>query len=116
MSKLKCGLIQMGLKGDASMSPAQIRDKMLDAHVPLIEKAAHAGVKAAGSISPWKPNTDKLECVIEFNRQEQADFACRMPGAKKYGAYEVVFQAKDLKDLHRGARMLMALAGLGEGN
>jgi hypothetical protein len=29
MRKLKCGLIQMGLKGDASMRPEQIRDRML---------------------------------------------------------------------------------------
>jgi N-carbamoylputrescine amidase len=45
MGKLKCGLIQMGLKGDVSMSPAQIRDKMIEAHVPLIEKAAASGVQ-----------------------------------------------------------------------
>ena len=45
MTKVKVGLIQMGLKGDTSMTPDQIRDKMLDAHLPLIEKAAADGVK-----------------------------------------------------------------------
>ena len=45
MRKLKCGLIQMGLKGDASMSPEQIRDRMLEAHVPFIESAAAQGVQ-----------------------------------------------------------------------
>jgi beta-ureidopropionase len=44
-NKVKVGLIQMGLKGDTSMTPDQIRDKMLDAHLPLIEKAAKEGVK-----------------------------------------------------------------------
>ena len=29
MRKLKCGLIQMGLKGEVSMRPEQIRDLML---------------------------------------------------------------------------------------
>ena len=45
MSKLKCGLIQMGLKGDVSMGPEKIRDKMIEAHLPLIDKAGAAGVQ-----------------------------------------------------------------------
>ena len=45
MSKLKSGLIQMSLKGDASMSPEAIRDLMLEAHLPLVDKAGAEGVK-----------------------------------------------------------------------
>ncbi len=45
MAKLKGGLIQMGLKGDTSMTPEQIRDRMLDAHIPLIDEAGRAGVQ-----------------------------------------------------------------------
>lgn len=45
MTKLKAGLIQMGLKGDTSMSPAEIREKMLDAHLPLIDDAGRQGVQ-----------------------------------------------------------------------
>lgn len=45
MTKLKTGLIQMGLKGDTSMSPADIREKMLDAHLPLIDDAGRQGVQ-----------------------------------------------------------------------
>jgi len=45
MSKLKCGLIQMGLKGDGTMSPEKIRDLMIEAHIPMIEDAAKQGVK-----------------------------------------------------------------------
>ena len=45
MAKVKCGLIQMGLKGDGSMSPEKIRDRMLEAHIPFIESAADQGVQ-----------------------------------------------------------------------
>lgn len=45
MATVKAGLIQMGLKGDTSMSPEQIRDKMLEAHIPLIDEAGRRGVQ-----------------------------------------------------------------------
>ena len=45
MAKLKCGLIQMALKGDGSMGPLDIRDRMIEAHVPYIEEAAKQGVQ-----------------------------------------------------------------------
>ena len=45
MSKVKCGLIQMSLKGDGSMSPEEIRDRMIEAHIPFIEAAAKQNVQ-----------------------------------------------------------------------
>jgi len=45
MAKLKCGLIQMALKGDGSMQPVEIRDRMIEAHIPYIEEAAKQGVQ-----------------------------------------------------------------------
>ncbi len=39
MTKLKCGLIQMAFKGDMSMDPDEIRDIMIDAHIPYLEDA-----------------------------------------------------------------------------
>ena len=45
MSKIKSGLIQMSLKGSAEMSPEEIRDRMLEAHLPLIDQAGSAGVQ-----------------------------------------------------------------------
>ena len=45
MSKIKCGLIQMALKGDGNMQPAEIRNRMLDAHIPYIEDAGKQGVQ-----------------------------------------------------------------------
>ena len=45
MNKLKCGLIQMSLKGDTSESTDAIRDQMIAAHIPMIEQAAEQGVQ-----------------------------------------------------------------------
>ena len=45
MAKLRGGLIQMSLKGDTSMEPKQIRDLMLEAHMPLIAEAGKRGVQ-----------------------------------------------------------------------
>ena len=45
MATLKGGLIQMSLKGDTAMAPGEIRERMLSAHIPLIEAAGAAGVQ-----------------------------------------------------------------------
>ena len=45
MSKVKCGLIQMALKGDGNMQPEAIRDSMIKAHIPFIEDAGAQGVQ-----------------------------------------------------------------------
>ena len=45
MSKVKCGLIQMALKGDGTMEPEAIRDRMIEAHIPYIEEAGKQGVQ-----------------------------------------------------------------------
>ncbi len=45
MSKVKCGLIQMALKGDGSMQPDEIRERMIEAHIPYIEDAGKQGVQ-----------------------------------------------------------------------
>jgi beta-ureidopropionase len=45
MATVKGGLIQMSLKGDTSMSPEQIRQRMIEAHLPLIEAAGRQRVQ-----------------------------------------------------------------------
>ncbi|MDF2094483.1 nitrilase-related carbon-nitrogen hydrolase [Aquibaculum arenosum] len=45
MTKLKGGLIQMGLKASTDSTPEAIRQAMLDAHLPLIEEAGRQGVQ-----------------------------------------------------------------------
>jgi N-carbamoylputrescine amidase len=73
MRKLKCGLIQMGLKGDVSMGPEKIRDKMLEAHIPLIDKAGAAGVQ-----------------VLCFQEIFTAPYFCPSQDRKWYAAAEAV--------------------------
>ena len=49
MAVVKAGLIQMSLKGDVeSDTPEQISEKMIAAHLPLIEQAACEGVQVLG--------------------------------------------------------------------
>jgi beta-ureidopropionase len=46
MTVVKSGLIQVALKGDAENdTPEQIRDKMIEAHIPFIEDAGKQGVQ-----------------------------------------------------------------------
>jgi len=45
MTKLRCGLIQMGLKSATDNDPETIRKAMIDAHLPLIEQAGKQGVQ-----------------------------------------------------------------------
>ena len=45
MSRLKAGLIQLGLKGTCDQTPEQIRQQMIAAHLPHIEAAGRQGVK-----------------------------------------------------------------------
>ena len=49
MAVVKAGLIQMSLKGDVERdTPEQISEKMIAAHLPLIEQAAQEGVQVLG--------------------------------------------------------------------
>ena len=45
MTIVKGGLIQMGLKASTDLTPEQIRDAMIEAHIPLIEEAGAKGVQ-----------------------------------------------------------------------
>ena len=45
MATLTGGLIQMSLKADTAKSPEQIRDAMLEAHLPLVDEAGRRGVQ-----------------------------------------------------------------------
>ena len=73
MATLKGGLIQMSLKGDTSMSPAEIRDKMIAAHLPLIEEAGKQGVQ-----------------VLCFQEVFDQPYFCPSQDGKWYGAAESV--------------------------
>ncbi len=73
MSKVKVGLIQTGLKGDTSLSPDAIRDKMLEAHIPFIEEAAKQGVQ-----------------VLSFQEVFTQPYFCPSQDAKWYAAAESI--------------------------
>ena len=45
MGTLTGGLIQLSLKADTSKTPEQIRDAMVEAHLPLIDEAGRRGVQ-----------------------------------------------------------------------
>ena len=53
MAKLKCGLIQMALKGDTTMEPVEIRDRMIEAHIPYIESALSWEPGPRDEVSWW---------------------------------------------------------------
>ena len=73
MTKLRGGLIQMALKEDTSKSPEAIRDKMIEAHLPLIDKAGEAGVQVL--------------CMQEVFTQP---YFCPSQDAKWYAAAEAI--------------------------
>ena len=73
MAKVKCGLIQMGLKGDGSMDPLEIRDRMIEAHIPYIEDAAAQGVQ-----------------VLCFQEVFTQPYFCPSQDRKWYGAAESI--------------------------
>jgi len=73
MSTLKAGLIQMSLKGDTAQSPEQIRDAMIEAHLPLIEAAASQGVQ-----------------VLSFQEVFTQPYFCPSQDGKWYAAAEAI--------------------------
>ena len=73
MTSVKAGLIQMSLKGDTGMTPAKIRDLMIEAHLPLVAKAAKKGVK-----------------VLCFQEVFTQPYFCPSQDAKWYRAAEAI--------------------------
>jgi N-carbamoylputrescine amidase len=95
MRKLKCGLIQMGLKGEVSMRPEEIRERMLDAHLPFIEKAAASGVQ-----------------VLCFQEIFTQPYFCPSQDRKWYGAAEAVpdgYTTKLMQEYAKKHRMVMVV-------
>ena len=72
-TQLTGGLIQMSLKGDTSMSPAEIRERMIEAHIPLIDEAARQGVQ-----------------VLCFQEVFTQPYFCPSQDAKWYAAAEAI--------------------------
>ena len=73
MANVRAGLIQMALKADTGDSPEAIRDKMNEAHLPLIDEAGKKGVQVL--------------CMQEVFNQP---YFCPSQDAKWYGAAEKI--------------------------
>lgn len=73
MTIVKAGLIQMGLKADTDKSPGEIRDAMLEAHMPLIDDAGRQGVN-----------------VLCFQEIFTQPYFCPSQDAKWYDATEAI--------------------------
>jgi beta-ureidopropionase len=86
MAILHGGLIQMSLKGNTGMSPAQIRDAMVEAHLPLIDEAGHRGVQVL--------------CLQEVFTQP---YFCPSQDAKWYAAAEAIPDGPTVKLLQERA-------------
>ncbi len=71
MTAIRGGLIQMGLKASTEKSPQEIAKAMLEAHVPLIDKAGAAGVQ-----------------VLCFQEVFNQPYFCPSQDAKWYAAAE----------------------------
>ena len=84
MATLKSGLIQMSLKGETSMSPAEIRERMIEAHLPLIEEAGRKGVQVL--------------CLQEVFTQP---YFCPSQDAKWYAAVERIPEGPTIKLMQR---------------
>lgn len=72
-TNVRAGLIQMGLKASTDMTPAQIRDAMNAAHIPLIESAGQQGVQ-----------------VLCFQEVFNQPYFCPSQDGKWYGAAEKI--------------------------
>ncbi len=73
MAIVKSGLIQVGLKGNTDMSPKEISDLMIEAHIPLIEEAGRQGVQ-----------------VLSFQEVFNQPYFCPSQDPKWYAAAEKV--------------------------
>ena len=73
MAKLKGGLIQMALKASTDHSPEEIRDAMIEAHLPLIDEAGKQGVQ-----------------VLCFQEVFTQPYFCPSQDAKWYAAAEAI--------------------------
>lgn len=73
MTIVKSGLIQVGLKGNTDMSPKEISDLMIEAHIPFIEEAGAQGVQ-----------------VLSFQEVFNQPYFCPSQDSKWYSAAEKV--------------------------
>lgn len=87
MATVRTGLIQMALKADTGESPETIRDRMNEAHLPLIDEAGAKGVQVL--------------CLQEVFNQP---YFCPSQDVKWYGAAEKVPDGPTVKLMQEYAK------------
>ncbi len=87
MATVRAGLIQMALKADTNDTPEAIRDKMNEAHLPLIDEAGKKGVQVL--------------CLQEVFNQP---YFCPSQDAKWYGAAEKIPDGPTVKLMQEYAK------------
>src|SRR5271166_4725860 len=87
MATIRGGLIQMGLKGSTDDSPQKIAKAMLDAHIPLIEKAGEEGVQ-----------------VLCFQEVFTSPYFCPSQDSKWYAAAEAIPDGPTIRRMQEFAR------------
>ena len=87
MGTLIGGLIQMSLKADTGKSPEQIRDAMVEAHLPLVDEAGRRGVQVL--------------CLQEVFTQP---YFCPSQDAKWYAAAEPIPDGPTVKLMQERAK------------
>jgi beta-ureidopropionase len=95
MTILRGGLIQMSLKASTEKSPQEIAKAMLEAHVPLVDKAGQAGVQ-----------------VLCFQEVFTQPYFCPSQDAKWYAAAEPIPDGPTVKlmqDLARKHKMVIVV-------
>ena len=95
MAKLKGGLIQMTLKAGTENSPQIIKEAMIEAHLPLIEKAGKQGVQ-----------------VLCFQEVFTQPYFCPSQDAKWYAAAEPIPDGPTtrlMQDLAKKHRMVIVV-------
>ena len=95
MAKLKGGLIQMTLKAGTENSPQIIKEAMIEAHLPLIEKAGKQGVQ-----------------VLCFQEVFTQPYFCPSQDAKWYAAAEPIPggpTTRLMQDLAKKHRMVIVV-------
>ncbi len=87
MAAIRGGLIQMGLKGSTGDSPEKIAKAMLDAHVPLIERAGAEGVQ-----------------VLCFQEVFTQPYFCPSQDSKWYAAAETIPDGPTIRRMQEFAK------------
>ena len=80
-----------------------------------IASAARKAVEGASEISAWKPD-EPVTVKIEFNRSEECDIACQMPGWSRLDAYTIEADCADWPSAHVMSRRAMGMGLTGREN